>query len=94
METFINNLIAKISAQRASFEKEGLSGQQLTETTRAYTDAKLSEYYTKLMAVMTESDYQAYRKALEDQDADRVQTVMGNYRNGIEKLQKELLDDF
>lgn len=93
MENFINLLAEKIAEYRASLESQGLSEDQLTQKTEEYMDMRLSEYYEKLMAVFSETDYQIYKKALEEGDREAVQAILEKYHEAIERVRGELIEN-
>ena len=87
-------LSKKINNYRKSLEKEGFSGEELEKKVIEKFNAVSHEYYTNIMALMTESDYQLYKRSIDRKDLQGVQDVMDKYKHKMEPLRERMLDSF
>lgn len=92
MEPFIESLVGLIKAKRDQFAAEGLEGDALTDATAQWFNAIMAAYYGKLMAAMTESDYQSYRAALEVQNAEVFDALMAKYEPTLVSIRQEIIE--
>lgn len=92
MEPFLEQLAEKITEQRMRFAAEGLTGDALTERTAEWFNATMESYYEKLMEAMSSEDYNQYKKALHQEDAELLKTVMAKYEGVLADIRKEIID--
>lgn len=93
MDAFFNTIADKIAVYRTELETQGFSDDQVTEKTLEKFNGIAKDYYGKLMEMLSETDYQEYKKCIDSQDMDGIQAVMGKYKDQITKLQEDFLEN-
>jgi len=94
MEQFLNTVAEKINKYRATLESEGLSGDELEKKVVGKFNEVSKEYYTKMMGVMSEDDYQIYKREIGRKDKKGVQAVLAKYTKEIEAVRQEIINSF
>ena len=91
MEQFLNIISEKVNNYRSMLAAEGMSEEAIKEKATEHFNKIALDYYTKIMGLMTESDYQTYKRAVDQKDVNGLQEVLLKYRDGIMQLQQELV---
>ena len=94
MEEFLDKLSKKINGYRKSLEKEGFSGEDLEKKVIEKFNAVSLEYYKEIMTLMSEADYQLYKRSVDRKDKEGIQSVMKKYKDQLAPLREEMLNNF
>lgn len=94
MEDFFEKITELVAKYQTSLADQGLSDEQINQKTTEHFNEISLKYYTQLMELMSESDYQAYKQSIDRQDVDGVREVIGKYQDEVKKLQNEMIENF
>lgn len=94
MDSFLEQLSDRIVAYREALEAEGFTEDEAIARTTERLNQVSTDYYGRLMELLSEDDYQAYRQCIGRQDVEGLDRVLLGYQNEILALQKKLIKEF
>ena len=94
MQKILDTIAEKISEYRKFLKRKGFSGEDLEQKVADKFNTVSLEYYTKMMALLSESDYQTYKKCVDEHNLKGVQEVLAKYEDKIALLRQQMADNF